>query len=244
MKKFKIIASKANIYTGQVEKLKNESKLLAEVIYIEDLVNSNSTFMDFENSIIYFLCCNSPIVPIAIQKLKNYNCYIINKEYLIKNYLKLDVQRLLLKNNISVPQIYTIHNIENIKFPIFCKENRHEGIIIQAYNKISLTRFFEKFDTNEFYLEETIDNNGINLKEFKVYYVEEEIFLKDMINYNKALIEMCKKVSLALNNLEVFSADIIQNTAGEYFIIDVNPSAGFYLSDNGRRYFLDKLTKK
>ena len=178
MKRFKIIASKANIYTGQVRKLKNESKLLTEVIYIEDLVSSNSTLMDFENSIIYFLCCNSPLVPIAIQKLEKYDCYIINREYLIKNYLKLDVQRLLLENKISVPEIYTIENIENVKFPIFCKENRHEGIIIQVYNKISLTRFFEKFNTSEFYFEETVDNNNINLKEFKVYFVEGKIFLK------------------------------------------------------------------
>ena len=80
MKRFKIIASKANIYTGQVKKLKKESKLLTEVIYIEDLVNSNSTFMDFENSIIYFLCCNSPLVPIAIQEMEKYNCYIRSEE--------------------------------------------------------------------------------------------------------------------------------------------------------------------
>lgn len=244
MKKFNIIASKANIYTGQVEKLKKQSKLPTEVIYIEDIVNSNNTLMDFKNSIIYFLCCNSQLVSIAIQKLEKYNCYIINKEYLIKNYLKLDVQRLLLKSNINVPKIYLIENIEDVKFPIFCKENRHEGIIIQVYNKISLIRFFEKFNTNEFYLEETVHNNNTNLKEFKVYFVEEEIFLKDNVNYNKVLIEICKKVSLALNNLEVFSADIIQNNDGEYFIIDVNPSAGFYLSDDGRRYFLDKVTKK
>ena len=244
MKKFNIIASKANIYTEQVEKLKKQSKLPTEVIYIEDIVNSNNTLMDFENSIIYFLCCNSQLVSIAIQKLEKYNCYIINKEYLIKNYLKLDVQRLLLKSNINVPKIYLIENIEDVKFPIFCKENRHEGIIIQVYNKISLIRFFEKFNTNEFYLEETVHNNNTNLKEFKVYFVEEEIFLKDNVNYNKVLIEICKKVSLALNNLEVFSADIIQNNDGEYFIIDVNPSAGFYLSDDGRRYFLDKVTKK
>ena len=55
---------------------------------------------------------------------------------------------------------------------------------------------------------------------------------------------MCKKVSVALNNLEVFSVDIVQNTNGELFVIDVNPSAGFYLSEDGRRYFLDTLTKK
>ncbi len=243
MEKFKIIASKSNIYTEQVKKLKKESKLQTEVIYIEDLVDSDSTFSNFENSIIYFLCCNSPLVPTAIQKLESYNCYIINKQYLIKNYLKLDVQRLLNKNNISVPKIYIIENIENINFPIFCKENRHEGIIIQVYNKITLKRFFEKFNITKFYLEESVANNNMKEKEFKVYFVEKKIFLKNITNYNKNLEEICKKVSVALDNLEVFSVDIIQNTNGEYFIIDVNPSAGFYLSDDGRRYFLDRLTK-
>ena len=174
MEKFKIIASKSNIYTEQVKKLKKESKLQTEVIYIEDLVDSDSTFSNFENSIIYFLCCNSPLVPTAIQKLESYNCYIINKQYLIKNYLKLDVQRLLNKNNISVPKIYIIENIENINFPIFCKENRHEGIIIQVYNKITLKRFFEKFNITKFYLEESVANNNMKEKEFKVYFVEKK----------------------------------------------------------------------
>jgi glutathione synthase/RimK-type ligase-like ATP-grasp enzyme len=226
---------------------KNENKAVAcSGVVIYQMVPS-SIFLNglksYVNSIIYFLCCNSPLVSIAIQKLKNDNCYIINREYLIKNHLKLDVQRLLAKNKISVPKIYPIESIEEVKFPIFCKENRHEGIIIQMYNKISLTKFFEKFNASEFYLEETIDNNNANLKEFKVYFVKEEIFPKDIMSHNKVIIEMCKKVSLALNNLEVFSADIIQNNDGEYFIIDVNQSAGFYLSDDGRRYFLDKVTK-
>ena len=243
MEKFKIITSKTNIYTEQVKKLKEESKLQTEVINIEDLISDESTSLDFENSIIYFLCCNSPLVPTAIKKLESYNCYIINKQYLTKDHLKLDVQILLDKNNINVPKTYAIENIKNIKFLIFCKENRHEGIIIQVYNKITLTRFFEKFNTKEFYLEETINNNK-DLREFKVYFVDKKIFLKDVTCYNKILEEMCKKVSVALNNLEVFSVDIVQNTNGELFVIDVNPSAGFYLSDDGRRYFLDTLTKK
>lgn len=244
MKKFKIIVSKANIYTGQVEKLKNESKLQTEVIYIEDLVDIDKVFPDFENSIIYFLCCNSPLIPIVIKKLEKYNSYIINKEYLIKNYSKLDVQHMLYDNNVNVPKIYYTENFENIKFPIFCKENKHEGIIIQAYNKISLIRFFEKFNAKAFYMEQVIKNNGLNPKEFKVYFVEGKVFLKDMTNYNKILIRICKQISLVLNNLEVFSADIIQNLDGEFFIIDVNPSAGFYLSDDGRKKFLEELIKK
>lgn len=242
MRKFKIIASKANIYTGQVKKLKNESELQTEVIYIEDLVSIENISLDFENSIVYFLCCNSPLVPTAIQRLAKNQCYIINRKYLTRNYSKLDVQTLLYRNNIKVPEIYFTDNFENIKFPVFCKENRHEGIIVQAYNKITLTRFFNKFDNKEFYLEKTISDNGYN--EFKVYFVEGKIFLKDMNNYNEILKEICQKVSMVLDNLEVFSTDIIQNSNGEYFIIDINPSAGFYLSDDGRKYFLDGLIQK
>lgn len=243
MKKFNIIISKLNIYTGQVKKIKNESRLPIEVMYIEDILNKNESLINFENSIIYFLCCNSILIPLAIQKLEKYNCYIINKEYLVKNYSKLEVQKLLLKHNVNVPKIYTMDNIENAKFPIFCKENRHEGIIMQVYNKISLKRFFEKFNSNDFYLEENMTNNNTIFKELKIYYVDKKLFLRDNENNNMKLLKTCQKVSSILNNLEVFSADIIQRYDGEYFIIDINSSAGFYLLDEGRRYFLDFVSK-
>jgi hypothetical protein len=243
IKKLKIIASKENIYTGQVAKIKNESKLPTEVVYIEDIIDTNNVQFDFENSIVYFLCCNSALVPTAIRIVEKYDCYIINKEYLIKDYLKLDIQKLLEKNNVNVPQIYDTENVEKIKFPIFCKENRHEGIIIQAYNKITLTRFFNKFNTSDFYLEQAIENDTKKQKEFKVYFVKGKIFFKDIADYDSELAQICEQVSTSLNNLEIFSADIIQNSNGENFIIDVNPSAGFYLSDEGRKYFLENLTK-
>ena len=73
MKKFNIIISKLNIYTGQVKKIKNESRLPIEVMYIEDILNKNESLINFENSIIYFLCCNSILSPLAIQKLEKYN---------------------------------------------------------------------------------------------------------------------------------------------------------------------------
>ena len=38
MRNFKIIASKANIYTGQVKKLKEQLELPTQVVYIEDLL--------------------------------------------------------------------------------------------------------------------------------------------------------------------------------------------------------------
>lgn len=244
MKEFKIIASKENIYTGQVKKLKEESKLPTEVVYIEDLVSSANLPTNIDNSIAYFLCCNSPLAPIAIQKLTKSECYIINEEYLIKNYSKLEVQTLLYRNHVKIPEIYLADHFENIKFPIFCKENIHEGIIVQVYNKITLERFFNQFNKQEFYLEEAII--GSDIKEFKLYFVEGKIFFKDKQQQidNEIFRTICQKISEALNHLAVFSTDIMRNAKGEYFVIDVNPSAGFYLSDEGRKSFLDEIMKK
>ena len=240
MRNFKIIASKANIYTGQVKKLKEQSELPTQVVYIEDLLEDDK--IDFENSIVYFLCCNSPLVPSVIPKLKDCNCYVINKEYLEKNYLKLDVQMLLHKNNVSIPQIYSFENINDIKFPVFCKENRHEGIIAQIYNDLTITRLFSKFNSKDFYIEQSIDSKLSN--EIKVYYVAGKVFFKDSQSHDEIVNNICKNISVALNNLEVFSADIIKSQDNNYYVIDVNPSAGFYLSDDGRKYFLDELKKR
>lgn len=240
MKKFKIIASKSNIYTGQVEKLKNESKMPTEILYIEDLIEDKINLWKLENSIIYFLCCNSILVPKAIEKIEKYSAHIINKDYLANNYQKLYVQELLKKNGIKIPTIYSYDENMAINFPIFCKENKHEGIIAQVYNMITLTRLFNKFNSKDFYLEDSIEK----YIEIKVYFVGGKVFLRETENKDRKIDEICKKISSALDDLEVFSADIIQNTEGENFVIDVNPAAGFYLSNDGRRYFLNELTKK
>ena len=240
MKKFRIIASKSNIYTGQVKKLKNESKLPTEILYIEDLIEDKIDLLKVENSIVYFLCCNSPLVPKAIEKIEKYSARIINKDYLENNYQKLYVQELLQKNGIKIPTIYSYDENMSINFPIICKENKHEGIIVQVYNMITLTRLFSKFNSKDFYLEDSIEKHS----EIKVYFVGEKAFLREAENKDKELDEICKKISIALDDLEVFSADIIQNVEGENFVIDVNPAAGFYLSNDGRKYFLNELTKK
>ena len=77
-----------------------------------------------------------------------------------------------------------------------------------------------------------------------MYYVAGKVFFKDSQSYDKVVNNICKNISVALNNLEVFSVDIIKSQDNNYYVIDVNPSAGFYLSDDGRKYFLDELKKR
>lgn len=240
MKNFKIIVSKENIYTGQVKKIKEQSELFTEVINIEDLLEAAK--VDFNHSIVYFLCCNSPLVHMVINQMEKYDCYIINKEYLLKKYLKLEVQKLLSNNKVMTPTIFSNEKIEEIKFPVFCKENRHEGIIAQIYNELTINRLFSKFDKKDFYIEQSINDNIS--KEIKVYYVAGKLFFQNEVKDKEHFCEVCKNISNTLDHLEVFSADIIQTEDGKLYVIDVNPSAGFYLSDEGRKYFLEEIKKR
>lgn len=245
MKKFFIFASINNIYTGQVKKLKEESPIETQIVYIEDYVEKSENYSFNKEDVIYFLCCNSELIRDAINLLKQFGCYIINESYLENDYKKYDIQELLAKNKVPVPIINRENSIENIKFPIFCKENRHEGIIFQAYNKITLKKFFEKFNIQDFYFENVIVGNGNVGQEEKYYYVAGETFGKsDAKIVMKEVKKVCGDISKALNNLEVFSADMIQTKENDNYVIDVNPSAGFYLSDKGRNCFLNKVNNE
>ena len=243
MKKFSIFVSKQNVYTGQVEKIKRDSKMLTEIIYIEDYIKKPYNFNIDENVIVYFLCCNSLIVPNAIKLLAPMNCNILNKNYLLNNLKKKDVQIILENNNVLIPQIISPKKLDELKFPIFCKENMHEGIIFQTYNKITLEKFFNKFNEENFYLEEAITEPNEVIKEIKLYYVDGKIFGKnEKTIIDGEMIDICTRISKSLDNLEVFSVDIVQSSKGNNYVIDVNPAAGFYLSDSGRNYFLEYVT--
>lgn len=185
------------------------------------------------------------LVPNVINILENYNCKIINKNYLKCNYRKFDIQKILHENKISVPNMTYATSIENINFPIFCKENRHEGIVFQAYNKITLERFFEKFDILDYYFEEVIEKSLLGWKEIKIYFVDGKTFGKDdTIELTEEIKELCNKIESSFDGLEVFSVDIIQTINKENYVIDLNSAAGFYLSDDGRKYFLQKIYEK
>lgn len=245
MKKLYIFASINNIYTGQVKKLKEESLIETHIMYIEEFVRKSEEFSFREEDVIYFLCCNSELIQNAINLLKKFQCYIINESYLENDYKKYDIQKILANNKVPVPKTNYDGDIDNIKFPIFCKENCHEGIIFQAYNKITLKKFFEKFNIYDFYFENVIVGNENSGREEKYYYVAGETFGKNDTEIVKDEVKnICNDISKALNNLEVFSVDIIQTKENDSYVIDVNPSAGFYLSDNGRKCFLNKVNNE
>ncbi len=240
MKKLKIFISRNNVYNGQVERLTIVSQLQTDVVYIEDFISGQASNMIDKNDIIYFLCCNCLLMPKAIEILVLLQCTIVNKEYLLHGYRKEEIQEVLSNNGITVPATFSASSLDNLTFPLFCKEKKHEGIIFQVYNKRALIRFFEKFDKNDFYLEQAIFTNKTDLKELKVYYIYGKVFINDNV-CDSIIKEICTNIAHILNDLEVFSVDIIPTIDGDYYVIDVNCAAGFSLSNRARSYFLDSL---
>ena len=54
--------------------------------------------------------------------------------------------------------------------------------------------------------------------------------------------DICQKVIEIFNNIEVCSIDFIYNDE-EFYLIDFNPSSGFYATDKGRKGFVNYCEK-
>ena len=238
MRMFKIILSKEENYIGSALKLKKESLIDTEIIYMEEIIANKQINIFSRNDIVYFLS-NNNLIASVIKYIEPTGCYIINKNFLLSNYKKDEVQNLLKNNGIQVPNIILYNKLEEDKFPVFCKENRHTGITFQAYNRFTIDEFFSKFDVKKFYLEEVIQSNIS--EPYKIYFVFGKVFGKSnetRINYK--IKEICHKISNSLKNIEAFSIDVIKSL-DSYYVIDLNLASGFYLSDKGRKEFLNTI---
>ena len=236
MKICSIFLSRKENYLGSAIKIKNATKLHVNIIWIEDFILIKDKYIELENNIIYFLC-NSPLITQIINLLENINCYIFNKSYFKNNFTKLQMQKILISSKIKTPKIFNYEHIEEVEFPIFCKEDVHAGIIFKAYTSNTIIKFFEKFNKDKFYLEESINGQ----EEIKCYFIKENIYTKNNIEIDKVVKKQCENISKQLN-LEVFSVDIIKYK-GKHFVIDVNPSAGFYLLDEARNKLIYELER-
>lgn len=241
MNSLKIFISRKESFIGSALKIKKESPIETEILYIEDFIGDKKIFKFDDKDIIYFLS-NVKSIPNVINKLSKVNCFIFNKEFLEKDYSKDEVQKILYENGIKIPEIISFKNIKKDCFPLFCKEKKHTGITFQTYNEFTLTSFFEKFEKDDFYLEKAITNKENISKEIKIYYVDGEIYLQDgeRTKIDEKLVEISLNISKCLNNIDTFSADFIK-LLDEYYIIDVNPASGFYLSKKARNAWIKKM---
>lgn len=240
-----IFISKEDDFYGSAKRIQDISKIDSEIVFIENFVNQKGWQNINTTDIIYFLCNGYKVNYVLNEIIKTTpNCKIINKEYLIKNEPKSNVQKKINELGVITPRVLSIKDIDNIKFPIFCKQNIHTGIVFKAYTKKTITDFFEKFDLNDFYLEEAVSSDLKKYKEFKVYYANAHVYPKDNEPmFNDEIKNICLIISEALYNLEAFSVDFIANDDGLY-VIDVNVASGFYMSTDARKEFVKNYVNK
>jgi len=236
MDKCIIFLSKYEDYFKSAKKIKDNSNLKVNINYIEDFILNENKLEILKNSVIYFLC-NSELNKELVESLRNINCYVFNKRFFESNYTKLEMQELLINNNINTPKVYQISNENQMKLPILFKENKHAGMIFEAYTKNTIEEFFKKFKEDNFYIEEKI-NGG---HEIKYYYIKSNIYTNNDCIIEKSVKSYCEKISNLLG-LEIFSVDMIKKN-NQYIVIDINPSAGFYLLDEARNKLINEIER-
>ncbi len=244
MKLIVFISNEDDFY-GSAKKIKDLCDIDSEIIYIENFIEERGWEGITNSDIIYFLCNGEKVNFVFKNILKvNPNCKIINKEYLLKNESKSIVQQKINEIGVPTPKLLSYGDIDNIKFPIFCKQNTHTGIVFKAYTKRTITDFFQKFNIDDFYLEEAVTSDLEKHIEFKAYFANGKTYPKDdENNFDKQIDQICTKIASSLYNLDAFSVDFIKNNNGLY-VIDVNVASGFYMSTGARKEFVKKYVNK
>ena len=218
-------------------KIKNELSYQCDVIFIEDFVECGDYEIINQGDVIHF-SCNSDLIYTVIENIKDKDCFIFNKNFILKRYDKLSLQLLLKESDINVPKIY--NTLSEIKLPVFCKQTRHTGIIFKVFTLSAINYFFSKFKEENFYFEEDV------LKpqsiENKYYYSNGKIHARNQKKVPKEVKDICQKVNQNFD-IDIYSIDIIKTENG-IFVIDLNPAVGFYLSDKGRMDFIKTVEDK
>lgn len=238
MRKLKIFISHAEISFNSAKKIKDESSIETEIIYIEDFIKENKIDTIEDSDIIHF-SCNSKLVYEILDKIKDKSCFIFNKEFLLKKYSKLDLQNEIMEIGIRVPKIYK--EINKIKYPVFCKENHHAGLILQVHSPGTLQRILERFSDIDFYLEENVAKGYKNVTEEKYYYSNGVLHSKTGVVHNPDILKISNLIKENFN-VDIYSIDVIKNDS-DTILIDFNLAVGFFLTESGRKDFIKMVEK-
>ena len=226
-----VVLSHYDNYVDRVEKIKNDG-LEVDYFYVEDYLETPEKYNLSEKDVIYFLN-NSDHNLEFIEKAEKTNCKIINIGYYKNNLSKLGCQKALSDGGVKVPEIINFKDITKRDFPLFCKAYQHADIVMKMYTLSTFENIISKFNVEDLYFERSVDKG--DYKEFKVYFIKDDIYFDDKYGefYDEEIQKICLKVRDVLG-LDVYSTDIILS-AGEYYVLDINPCAGLYNSKASRR---------
>ncbi|MBQ8844567.1 MAG: hypothetical protein IJ008_00960 [Clostridia bacterium] len=217
-----------------IDKIKSNDILIVKEIYIEDFLDEKEKYKISESDVAYILCNNNVLINKLIEKLSDVKCKILNKEFYMQNYDKEKIQKKLLKNDIKVPKIIDFNEKFNKK--LICKPKNHTLEVNIFDNIKSLEMFLNDKNIDDFYIEEYIENDV----EYKIYFVNNKVFFYENVENlnNEKLNETLNKIGKILK-LDVYSVDVIFNKNEEFYIIDINPSAGLFMSKDAQRELIN-----
>lgn len=234
----KIVLSYEDNYIDRVEKIREEFLEDVDYFYVEDYINKNVSLTFSSDDVIYILN-NSSYNLSLIKEIKCKVYKIINEKFYCKENTKLKIQKELKNNDILIPNIIEYEKVTKYNYPLFCKSVDHADLVLKVYNKNSLDNLFKKFDRGGIYLEESLENS--NSEEYKVYFIKNTIYFDD--KYGDFMDEKIKQICLKISDilkLDLFSIDIIKQN-NNYYVIDINPSAGLYKSSKSRKALIEEF---
>lgn len=216
-----------------IAKIKNENSVLVKEISIQDYLKNNSNFEINVDDVVYILSNDNVLNNKLIENLSIVDCKILNKNYYLSNYDKQQIQQILFQNCVPVPKIINLN--DDFVGKVICKPKNHTLAVNIFDDMNSLRCFLKNKDANEYYIEK-FEEYEI---EYKIYFVNNKMFFYEEVNAvdNKLLNETLNKISDILK-LDVYSVDVLFN-AQQFYIIDINPSAGLFKSKDARIALID-----
>lgn len=251
-----VIISKAEPYLNGAALIKEmcaSLQLNCDILYIEDVLsNKNDNLPEFESAgLIYFLT-NAVGVPEFANYLEHSTKKIlINRDFLISRQPKFSVQTRLRLAGINVPDSLVVTDeslfdkvLLGLRLPLYIKSQSQTSTVIRVETEKEFHDNVLGKSAKDFYFEESVNLEKFYLE--KIYYINGYVVSKseNLILTDGLKIEL-KNISSVLG-LDIYSTDIFVSVYGDtYVYIDINPSPGFFQSNEARlhlaKYILDKL---
>lgn len=224
----RIILSKNDNNLNRARRILECNSDHVNIVYVEDILNKSEKINYYD--IIYIMNDNQMLEKL-LEMLNKFNFIIINKEFFIKKYNKLTLKNSLMKFKIKFPETICFKELDKCVYPLYVKHINHSSTIIKASSYEEIQNFFIHNDKSKYYFEKAVDTR--KSKEYKIYFINNNIYYYDgEKEHHEILKKICLRISI-LCKLTVFSADFIKNN-DEFYVIDINPMPGFYMSINAR----------
>lgn len=206
----------------------------AKIILAEDFVKNFKKY-NFSNNNNFYILCKCKYNKKITNILSKYNAKIINKQTVENQISKFEIQTVLQKNNICVPNILQYDNLTKSSFPVFCKGKRHSYFNATFFDLATFDNFFKKFSKKQFYIETFVNN----AQKEKAYFVNTKIFVCNNTNCDKKIEDLlqcaCNKIS-KIFDAKVFSVQyfVFEN---DICIFDLDFQTGIFENKFARKYF-------